>query len=465
VIGDNPEGALVILINSRPVLSDVRRLIERLWRGIPLVFVAFCLAADLPAQEKGHAPKAGDLRDVLQSRTESMKTFQADVDVVARPGQDLPDLAEERRRYAAWVDKNHPELAKDNAQFRAGIERMLKSPTTTYKYKYAVDGAGRIRVERLSDPSEKDAPQPGVVSVRLFNGDEWKSYMESTDRTTGQRKAGLSIRPQERENLSWIEIARGLGIFASPKFQFNALKFDVSRRAAAAQVLGWSEVFRNLPLETSREESSFPPGGGDAKPSLVFESKPYLETGKGLFRLQVWFEPSHGFAICGLTASDLEPAGDGKWDFLPNYTIDWSDPAEVGAVPLYRRSRIRFYEHTPVTDDTKPNEQWAQRAFNTHDFEDTFSNIRVNETVNPADFEITPIAGTNVIDEPKGYTYVVGKAGEELEKTAISERDAAAETQAQRGLSWRTMFIVANVLFLVALIVYWLAIRRKQPGP
>jgi hypothetical protein len=80
-------------------------------------------------------------------------------------------------------------------------------------------------------------------------------------------------------------------------------------------------------------------------------------------------------------------------------------------------------------------------------------------------FDITPVAGTHVIDEQKGFTFILGKAGEELEKTAIAERDKKADAQEPvAGLGrWRWWFIALNVAVILALVAYRL-LFRKQPG-
>ncbi|MGE3313947.1 MAG: hypothetical protein AB7O26_02445 [Planctomycetaceae bacterium] len=433
-----------------------------------IALIAGGATGPLMAQEKEKtAVPTSQLIDVLQSRSDSVKTFAADIVVVSRPGEEIPALAAERRRYADWVDKQHPELAKQNADFRAGIDRMQSGPTVTYRYRYMADAKGRIRVERLSDPSEKNAPQPGVVSLRIFTGSEWKSYMESTDVETGGRTADLTIQEKDRENLSWHEIARGLGVFLSPRFRFDSLSFDLSPRSEAVQVVRWEELIRNLPGDSTHEEDSMPPGGGDAKPSLILETKPHKDTGKGVLRFQAWFDPQHAFTLCGLTANNLEPAGEGRWDHLKNYDVQWSDPAEIDSLPVFRECRVRFFEHFPTTDDSKPDKEWGHRAYHIRDFAYTFTNIRINGPLDPASFDVTPVAGTNVIDESKGYVYVVGKAGEELQKTAISERERrpAPGNEGSHVFHWRKVFIIANVTFLIALIIYWIVFRKRKPGP
>lgn len=434
------------------------------WIAVVAYLHCCCQQAVVAEVETPAHPNASDLRSILQARIADLRPFHAEVVVVRKAGPDVERLKQMRRRYADWIDGHRPDLAQDNQEFRSDIERQSSSWSSVWRYDYRTAADGRIRAQHLPDENEKHAPKLGVLSLRIFTGEGWKSYMEAPNEATGGRKAGLTLKSTDQENLSWHEVARGRGIFLSPPLQFESLKFVVSRRAASLQMLDWSEVLNNMPADRSSTEISIPPAGQEPMPSLILESKLFRETGKGLFRVQVWFDPKHGLTPCGLIASDLQQGGKDQWKFLPSYVIDWSEPNDIGATTIYGKCRIRHFNSFATPDEATPFEEWEDVAYNTQEFDYTFSNIRIDEPVDEGLFDITPIPGTNVIDQPQGYVYIAGKAGEQLEKTALSERDRKpAEPNARTGgLDKRWLFVGINVLILAALVAYRLLAKRPK---
>jgi hypothetical protein len=184
-----------------------------------------------------------------------------------------------------------------------------------------------------------------------------------------------------------------------------------------------------------------------------------------MYRIETWFSPEHGYALKALRTSILHPAGEAaKWEYLPDVSAEWSDPVDLEeGIPFYRKCHMRLYEKVLVPDALKPENVWAYRAYDLMHWDFTFSKVQINKPLDPALFDVQPIAGTNVIDEPKGYLYVVGNAGEELHKTALAERDRRPQGDKPKpAASWRTALLILNVTALLALTAYWLVLRKRK---
>jgi len=411
------------------------------------------------AQAESSPEKAG-LAAILRARAEQIQTFQAEVRLDITGGTDRAAANEARLAYAAWVEKNHPELAKEVKPYRENLGQSAEFKLKSSRARYIADAAGRIRVERL--PVDPQTPNGSSVSILTFTGEDWNSYREGDDRKTGERVGTLNIHQDERRNQNWVEVARGAGIAADPLFAFD-LHLQLSRRAVASKTVDWNEVFQLFPPEQCHEETSTPPGGSGPLPSLRIEPPPFKETGLGVHRIQIWFSPEQGYAPVALVASDLQPAGGGKWHLLPNHVVAWSDPAEFeGGLTLFRKCLIRFYNSVPEVTDGTPRKEWRRQAYEMMRYDYTFSNVQVNESLDAKQFEVQPVAGTNVVDESKGYLYVVGNAGEELQKTALSERARRPqiEAQAKKETRWRMVLLVANLVLLAAIAAYWFVFRK-----
>ncbi|MGE3313945.1 MAG: hypothetical protein AB7O26_02435 [Planctomycetaceae bacterium] len=424
-----------------------------------------CAAVVLVTAGTGIADEPPELRSVLNAREEAGKSFEADVQVVSKPGPDRNAYAEARLRFADWIDKNRPEL-KTNS-LREDVSRMkADGPVLSRKYRYSVSRTGQIRVEHMPSDNREADEQLQARRTHVYNGSQWRLYSEGNDSRTGDSVSGLIIRQQEHK-YGWFEIARGVATELHPLMTTELVRFDLPRRSTDVQIVGWSDLLRNVPNEQSRIALETPPNGKDPKPSLSFETPPIGGRMAGAYRLQVWFEPSHGYIPVSLVGSLLQPSGDeGRFQFQPHFAVHWSEPENLAdGGTFYRKCLFRFFDQVPLPIDSRPDTEWPQADFDMEHHEFVFENVKVNTPLDVAKFDIAPAPGTHVTDEQKGFTFIVGKAGEELEKAAIAERgkrQAAQEPAAGIG-RWRWWFIIANVTIILGLIAYRLLLR-KLPG-
>jgi hypothetical protein len=121
---------------------------------------------------------ASDLRALLRAREEAVKTFEADVEVLWRPGSQRKEYTAARARFADWIERRQPELS--TRSFRASMARTGESgPTESAKYHYTVGPEGQIRIERISAMGDSPLISPGSRRIHIYNGAHWRSYSEN----------------------------------------------------------------------------------------------------------------------------------------------------------------------------------------------------------------------------------------------------------------------------------------------
>src|SRR5690348_1944147 len=88
----------------------------RLRRACCVIAIATLASLGIAVAQENEkmSPTPTALRDVLRARAEAMKTFQAEVVLTTGPGKDMEAIVQNRRQYADWVSKAHPEYAKEN---------------------------------------------------------------------------------------------------------------------------------------------------------------------------------------------------------------------------------------------------------------------------------------------------------------------------------------------------------------
>ncbi len=427
--------------------------------SICVLVVLLIYAQVVPAQEQA------DFRAVLVARENAIKSFQADLVVVWSPGDERNEAADARLHIADWMDKSRP--GKSPKGLRQSIEEYRAMPTNEEHFRYLVNAKGQTRLEQVPVPSLGGAyNRADRLYVHVYTGDEWKSYLEATDDSTNQRVGSLNVDKQRVDQTSY-EVARGIGLPISSLALSDSKDHQLSRRATSLGAIGWSELFRILSPKQYRVEMSTPPGGKDPLPVLVMETQPFRDTGLWGSRVEAWFAPEHGYALRALRTSKLRTAGvPEKWELLPTSTVEWSEPIDLEeGIPFYQKCRMCFMDLILVPDDSQPDSVWASRGYDRSHADFQFSDVHVNKPLEDALFEVHPIAGTNVIDEPKGYLYVVGNAGEELQKTALAERGRRPPEERWFKSSanpWRTILLIVNILALLALTAYWFFVRKHQ---
>jgi len=403
------------------------------------------------------------LLPIIQARLGSVRTFQADITVVDRAGADTAKLAGDFLRRADWLKKHK----NDDATNLRKSARQLQQPypETSTVYRYYADKSGWFRIEEFRSPPEEGAELKSkeAAVIRIFKGDRWQEYTPRAD-----APHEITIHADNRVPVPFFDVARGEAVFATDLEQMTGV--DVGKTARITGQLDWQELLNALPPQQRIVDLNEPLiAAGAPRPvlQLSWPSKEKVAPGPS-FRAKLWLDPDHGYMPARLQCDlPYENKITGGIDFLRSTLVEWSDPRKTADGTEFAHScTMRFYYRwPPPLEGMDDQSKWPYVAYEEMVHEFRFSNVRLNFPFEPSLFQVSGPPGTNVADEVSGYAYVLGAAGEQLDKTALGLRNdlpAAREPDKRRfGMVW----IYANVVVLLLIglsyaLRRWLKARR-----
>jgi hypothetical protein len=340
------------------------------------------------------------------------------------------------------------------AQLEKNIaENEQGSPTIASRYRYFSKGFDSFRLEDWGPPEKKRA-EPVIY---LFRSDRWQTFSSAGEHRPVPQ---LSIYgTHQRFYLPYMEVALANAV---PLDNMLLDNFRLTSRATLIQQLPWLDflsiadgglVVERQDLEKRKDV-----------PTRFFEitTPPWKETGLGLFRGRLWLDADHGYMPSRLECYDLEPDRiDKKHSYLLSRVVEWSDPLDLPeGVTVPQTCKIRIYEPYPEVDERR-GKDFLRKAYEIRVWEIRVSRIQINQPLDDSLFEIKAPMGTHVADHAQGYTYVIGSAGEELQKTAIALRDSSGNPIVPRSGLSRTMLLVYAIALTACVAgAYW-AYRKR----
>lgn len=374
---------------------------------------------------------ATNLLDVLRSHADAVQTFRADVTMVRKQGSDRQQIGKALRQMAEYARQAEPAAVIDGLIRNAEFSETVRPPETQ-RLRYFWSAPDKARLDFLGPSADADAAEaPGRENAKVFVGDRWKSYrVHSAPVPITAEPATLVIHKEDPTNGIWIEVARGAGIRVPQNFKYKDIPtHPLSPWAAGMTQMPWEELLGRIDEESIEHSTAPPPSGSTALPMLEMATEHDARWKLPLNRWRVWFDPAHGFCIVALESRGLTRHGfgfSGELVYLRSHLAEWSDPIKLAdGTEFFRRCVCREYQQSLAAMDNIPSEadDWPLTTYEDLRDEYTFSDIAINEPADKGSFDVTPMVGTNVIDEIEGYRYYVGSAGEELQKTTLNPRN------------------------------------------
>jgi len=408
--------------------------------------------------------------EILAARDKSVASISATVEFTQRPSPDGPRLAKAMHDHARWLrgvarDEKRAKKMEENA------ELYIDTPTVRrFGHYFRADGPVRARIAvsgtEFTDASGASTTRkPGVEIVHVYTGDRWKTYLPSEWSGSTLPVNSMNIHKEFRLNDELFEVALGTAMLVHPMWTSSA---DLSPEAAALRQVPWSEVTRLL--EPVAKPDRMPPDPAVPWGTMIELSPPGQRSADApvMPHLRIWLDAEHGYCPrrVQLDSSWVHPrTGARYWN--PDLVVEWDQIADVpGTGELPMRCAMHHYSQYVSVDEGAPEEQWPMRTCETHITEYRFSDVRVGDALDDALFDVVPPAGTNVIDEVGNSHYLVGSAGEQLQKTALELRKMSSEPRdgaMGSARSGRMLLIYAVVVGVIAalLALYFRHLKSK----
>jgi hypothetical protein len=263
------------------------------------------------------------------------------------------------------------------------------------------------------------------------------------------------------------EVARGNAIPLNPQLQKElGIALDATSRFPEQQI-AWDELLARLPLDRAVAASAPLPGDGRTLPMLELTPAPPREgllrkEGTPFCRLRVWFDPEFEYCPVRLESDVLK--GDGEQaQYVHFHIVEWMEPTRLrGGFVQPLRCALHWHSIFSLPRDDGTAEWFPGKAYNIKTTDVVISDVRINGPLDDAAFAFAPPAGTSVRDEIAEYTYLVGSAGEELEKRAIEERESGVTPPPRRWSAWTKALTFTTGMFVAIALGYvvW-RIRRR----
>jgi hypothetical protein len=225
--------------------------------------------------------------------------------------------------------------------------------------------------------------------------------------------------------------------------------------------ISWEDLLARMPLDSAIESSEPLPSGGDPLPMLELTTTAPREgllrkTGLPRCRLRVWFDPQHDYCPVRFESDILEKnEADATHQYIHWDVIEWSDFRRLpdGIVQPFHCA-IHWHTFFGLPRNTGSDDRFPAISYNTKTTDCVLSDVRINEPLDGALFELAPPRGTHVRDELAGFAYIVGSAGEELEKRALQERERSQLGRPRAWSSWQWALTVLTSVFVVVALGY-----------
>lgn len=433
------------------------------WRF--LVAAASLSIAVLPLQgQEGYVA----LPKILENRSRAVATFRADIQYQEQLSEDARRHAKVLMQTAEMIEKKQITLAKGNPEkLKKSAETIMASvgvPGSTSYYRYLADYlGGNIRIEAYQE-SRSPVPHPFVVEpiIRVYAKGQWEVFLPASRRHSESSKRNQSIQSFDANtNPPFGEIARGNAV---PLHAILA-GYAVSAQSKALLQVSLQELLQVLDAKSIQEVRKSLPNSDEQLPVLEISSHPFEKTGLRYFRVRIWCDPKSGYLPIRI---ETETLGDDRIPDSPKYfadhVIEWSQPLKlVGGEVVMTRCQLHEFGTMSVPVEGKSQTEWPLESYQRSTKTYILSNIALNEPMNSKLFNVNTPPGTRVIDEPKGYEFIVGSAGEELKKTALAIRGSVAPART-KSTDWTRMLAIIIGLSLIAILAYALyRTRRLSP--
>lgn len=383
-------------------------------------------------------------KEMLSKRSSAVKTLSAIVMERSSAGPQFTEYVDRMALAGELLKEKRPERANEAKSLadRSSAIRKFGFASNEARYRCLASEARFLRIEELFGK----AP---VVSI--FADGLWTNYQPphqggpSSDRLPAAGRMHVS---EQAHPLLNFRVMAGLAI---PVESFFPDTFHLSDNARKTGAVEWPEVFvlcMNGELEIAHEATGA---------TLAFTSSPLTKVGLPLYRFKVFLDRKAAFLPAKLVVEDLVM---GIKNVDPYYrtvrVMEWAGYGDHNGILTPTECRVHGLTHfSDVRRDRSPDE-WRPITLDIKRMVYVLSEMRVNEAMDAAQFKIEPALGSSVTDRVKSETYVVGSAGEALNKTAIAALDQFGDPVRPTPWLW---YGLAGVAALAAALAF--AWRRR----
>jgi hypothetical protein len=232
----------------------------------------------------------------------------------------------------------------------------------------------------------------------------------------------------------------GLSFFAS---NGAGLHFRLPPHAKRSGLIPWSLILAEFDTRAARTQRL--EGGW----LVTLASHHHLANQMPFLRLELRFAAEPPYVLQSLSLDAIMTKVEKHYS--PRVRQHWSEFREVGGILVPHSFADAWLVQGFIPEEGRGLNDWVATAHELSIKTTQISELELNVELPDALFEPPALpAGTSVVDKVRGEAYVVGQAGEILERTALAARDL------QSGTLWWPWYTGAGaLLFAIGLWLFW----------
>lgn len=417
-----------------------------------------CIALLARAENPPQSVQAASMADMLAARTTMVNSLTAEVRQFTEPGSQLRELADRMEQVAGVMTARFPERAneaKDLAD-RAGNARRYGSTRYCSLFRVAIKSPAMMRIESFGRVDEGGTYE-SEPRLLLYRDGAWTVYRPPSRSVahSGRLPDSGSILVL-KENQTPVQ-PRVVTALAVPVERFFGEVFNLSQEAVRTGAVSWSELMNLTSAQPKQMAMKGLAGLPKPLPALSFTSRSLPKGSLPLYRFTVCFDPAEGYQPVAYEAEDLVTGISNSEPYYRTVArLRWSGYRETRGAWLPNRCQAEGFQHFIEAPTDAPMAEWRLTTYAATQVRTELSHLSVNEGVGDDRFAFAPPPGASVADQEKGVKYVVGSAGEALNKTAIAALDQFGDPV--RPTSWLWYGLAGAAVLLAALGLLW---RRR----
>ena len=350
---------------------------------------------------------ADKLLQILASRSGSINAARARVTCYRSPGSERHLILEALRGERAALERRR------NLDEVGRVSRMIEDAVENYRAKSGVDVmirdcrlAIRGTWRRVENFEGRDRQRPNEISV--FRDGVWSHWIPQRQGPGVTQRQAHRVVTEEAPSTLGLEVALGLSCPPMARIPVEP--------TSQALAVTWAEILTPYDAAGARVTDT-------QRGRLIDMPHRKFKT----LRLQVEMGKEPPFPL--LTVKVFTEINPGTW--LLARHVEWSKHVEFNGIPMAQEMWWANRRQVLVADDG-PVDSWKLGQYEDTVYTERLAELEIEPDLPDSVFALpTPEPGSQVYDIVKGETYVIGSAGEILERTAIAARGL------ETGGAWR----------------------------
>ena len=274
--------------------------------------------------------------------------------------------------------------------------------------------------------------------VKIYREGVWKVWAPS--RSSGSGRPGDFSITESASSDRALSAYLGLSFFTSNGVSFH---LRLPHHSKLSGIIPWSLVLEHFDTHSAKTRLR----AGEWIVALESRDKTVDQTPH--MRVELGFAAEPPYVLHSLSLDSVAGRA-GKCYLYPRVRQKWSQFREVAGILVPTMFSDAFLVQGLVPEEGRSPDDWAMTSLELSIKTTQIIDLELNIELPDALFQHEIPPGTHVLDEVRGEAYVVGQAGEILERTALAARDL------QSGTLWWPWYTAGGaLLFAIGLWLFW----------